>query len=91
MVLVSGSSDLPLLSDYEPGTIAHTAGFTTMWQKSPSGKWVAFEQEGSMFDILSFIIGKMNGETHVVLDSDSYTYTDDGEGNITVEEEDNGN
>lgn len=43
MVLVSGSSDLPLLSDYEPGTIAHTAGFTTMWQKSPSGEWAAFE------------------------------------------------
>lgn len=43
-----------------------------------------------MFDILSFIIGKMKGETHVVLDSDSYTYTDDGEGNITVEEADNG-
>lgn len=43
-----------------------------------------------MFDILSFIIGKMKGETHVVFDSDSYTYTDDGEGNITVEEADNG-
>ena len=43
-----------------------------------------------MFDILSFIIGKMKGETDVVLDSDFYTYTDDGEGNITVEEADNG-
>ena len=43
MVLVSGSSDLSLLTDYDPGTIAHTAGFTTMWQKSPSGEWVAFE------------------------------------------------
>lgn len=43
-----------------------------------------------MFDIFSFIIGKMKGETHVVLDSDSRTYKDDGEGNITVEEADDG-
>ena len=40
MVLVSGVSDLDLLTDYEPGTIAHTAGFHTMWQKSVSGNWV---------------------------------------------------
>ena len=40
MVLVSGTSDLDLLTDYEPGTIAHTAGFHTMWQKSPAGDWV---------------------------------------------------
>lgn len=40
MVLVSGVNDLDLLTDYEPGTIAHTAGFHTMWQKSVSGNWV---------------------------------------------------
>ena len=40
MVLVSDATDLNLLTDYEPGTIAHTAGFHTMWQKSPSGDWV---------------------------------------------------
>lgn len=40
LVLVSNASDLDLLTDYEPGTIAHTAGFHTMWQKSVSGNWV---------------------------------------------------
>lgn len=40
MVLISNASDLDLLTEYEPGTIAHTAGFHTMWQKSPSGDWV---------------------------------------------------
>lgn len=40
MVLVSDSTELDLLTDYEPGTIAHTAAFHTMWQKSPSGDWV---------------------------------------------------
>ncbi len=41
LVLVSGSEDLSLLGSYAPGTIAHTAGFTDMWQKSPSGEWVS--------------------------------------------------
>lgn len=40
MVLVSGTQDLNLLSEYAPGTIAYTAGFETMWQKSASGQWV---------------------------------------------------
>lgn len=42
MVLVSGNQDLNLLSGYEPGTIAYTAGLQTMWQKSPTGTWVEF-------------------------------------------------
>lgn len=42
MVLVSGTQDLDLLSGYEPGTIAYTAGLKNMWQKSPSGQWVEF-------------------------------------------------
>ena len=42
-----------------------------------------------MFDIVSYILGKKSGEKTVVISSD-YTYTDDGEGNITVEEADNG-
>ena len=46
--------------------------------------------ENGMFDIISYILGKKAGENTVNLDSDSYIYTDDGEGNITVEEADNG-
>lgn len=42
MVLVSGTQDFDLLSGYEPGTIAYTAGFRSMWQKSPDGEWIAF-------------------------------------------------
>ena len=44
-----------------------------------------------MFDILSFLLGKKQGEKTINLDSDDYTFTDDGEGNITVTEENNGN
>ena len=40
MVLVSSENDLSLLDKYAPGTIAHTAGFTSMWQKSASGEWI---------------------------------------------------
>lgn len=42
-----------------------------------------------MFDILSYIIGKKSGENNVAVISDDYTFHDDGEGNITVEEVDN--
>ena len=44
-----------------------------------------------MFDIVSYILGKKSGEKTVILDSDDYTFSDDGEGNITVTEENNGN
>ncbi len=40
MVLVSSENDLSLLDKYAPGTIAHTAGFASMWQKSASGEWI---------------------------------------------------
>ncbi len=43
MVLVSSQSDLSRLTDYEPGTIAFTAGFGSLWQKAPNGTWAAFE------------------------------------------------
>lgn len=39
-VMVSGETDLTLLSDYGVGTIAYTAGFGSMWQKSLDGTWV---------------------------------------------------
>lgn len=38
-VLVESSSDLSLLEDYDPGTIAYTAGYQSMWQKDVSGDW----------------------------------------------------
>lgn len=44
-----------------------------------------------MFDIIAFILGKKSGEKTVNIESDSCTFSDDGEGNITVTEEDNGN
>ena len=43
MVLVESQSQLSLLTDYDPGTIAFTAGFVHMWQKSPGGTWIDFE------------------------------------------------
>ena len=44
-----------------------------------------------MFDIVSYILGKKSGEKTVILDSDDYTFSDDGEGNVTITEESNGN
>ena len=44
-----------------------------------------------MFDIVSYILGKKSGEKTVILDSDDYTFSDDGDGNVTVTEENNGN
>lgn len=43
-----------------------------------------------MVDIVSYILGKKSGEKTVILDSDDYTFSDDGEGNVTVTEENNG-
>ena len=43
-----------------------------------------------MFDIVSYILGKKQGNTTVIVQSDRYVYTDDGEGNITVTEVDDG-
>ena len=39
-VLVRSSEDLALLTEYDPGTVASTAGFANMWQKSALATWV---------------------------------------------------
>lgn len=39
-VMVNTADDLDLLTNYNPGTIAYTAGFASMWQKSLDGTWV---------------------------------------------------
>ncbi len=38
-VLIGSQSDLSLLSSYDPGTMAYTAGYTAMWQKDIDGTW----------------------------------------------------
>ena len=43
-----------------------------------------------MFDIISYILGKKSGEKTVYIESSDYTFSDDGDGNITVEEANNG-
>ena len=41
-IMVGSSSDLSLLTDYNPGSIAFTAGFEAAWQKKPDGTWKQF-------------------------------------------------
>lgn len=43
-----------------------------------------------MFDIISFILGKKSGEKTIILDSSDYIFSDDGDGNVTIEEANNG-
>ena len=47
-----------------------------------------------LIDMLSFLLGKKRGKSDVIFDSTDYTFTDDGEGNITItaaaEEENDG-
>ena len=38
-VMVRNQSDLASLINYDAGTIAYTAGFGSMWQKSAAGTW----------------------------------------------------
>ena len=38
-ILISSEEDLNLLTSYSPGTIAFTAGFSSMWQKNVDGNW----------------------------------------------------
>ncbi len=38
-----------------------------------------------MFDIVSYILGKKAGGNTINLESDDYTFTDDGDGNIEIE------
>ncbi len=39
-VMINSSADLALLTDYDIGTIAYTAGFKAMYQKGLNGSWV---------------------------------------------------
>lgn len=39
-----------------------------------------------MFDAVSYVMGAEKGKGTVVLEGDNYTFTDDGEGNITITE-----
>ena len=39
-----------------------------------------------MIDIVSYILGQTAGKDTVKLETDAYTFADDGEGNITIEE-----
>lgn len=45
MVMVRNKSDLDLLNDYRPGTIAYTAGFKNMWQADADGEWQTIVEE----------------------------------------------
>lgn len=38
-VMVKAQDDLASLTDYEPGTVAFTAGFKNVWQKKADGTW----------------------------------------------------
>ena len=44
-----------------------------------------------MFDFVSYVMGhkkgKNDGKSDVVIESDNLTFTDDGEGNITITED----
>lgn len=42
LVEVSSESELSILTDFLPGTIAYIAGFQSMWQKAPDGTWASF-------------------------------------------------
>lgn len=38
-ILIESSEDLELLTSYDPGSIAFTAGYEHMWQKGADGTW----------------------------------------------------
>lgn len=40
-VLIRSQSDLASLPNYPAGTMAYTAGFAAMWQKSVAGEWIS--------------------------------------------------
>ena len=40
-VMITAETDLALLTGYEPGTIAYTAGFGSMWQLAADGTWAS--------------------------------------------------
>lgn len=44
-VMVTAQTDLANLpADYEPGTIAYTAGLANAWQKSAAGTWTSLTE-----------------------------------------------
>jgi hypothetical protein len=43
-----------------------------------------------MVDIVSYILGKKSGEKTVNIESDDYTFSENGNGNITIKEADDG-
>jgi len=42
-ILVSDESDLDLIVDLEPGTLAHTPGYAEIWELDTEGNWVEIE------------------------------------------------
>ncbi len=40
IVFVLSQSQLAMLPDYAPGTIAATFGLSEIWQKTPAGLWI---------------------------------------------------
>lgn len=40
-VMIASESDLSYLANYSPGTIAYTAGYENIWQKSVTDEWVS--------------------------------------------------
>mgnify|MGYP007038268228 FL=1 len=44
LVMVQSDDDLAVLESYEPGAIAFTRGFESMWQKGIDGEWATISQ-----------------------------------------------
>ncbi len=40
-IMIPSESDLANLKDYEPGSIAFTAGYNKVWQLDAEGNWVS--------------------------------------------------
>ena len=44
-IMVTSADDLEGLTDFNPATIAYTAGFGNVWQLGADGEWVAIIEE----------------------------------------------
>ena len=42
-VLVESVDDLAELPAYRPGTLAHTAGYTHVWETDSDGEWIVIK------------------------------------------------
>ena len=49
-IMVTSADDLEELTDFNPASIAYTAGFTNVWQLGADGEWVAIIEEESSQD-----------------------------------------